>query len=235
MFNRIHQKLGTAGFVIAIVALVAALGGGAYAASGGLTGKQKKEVEKIAKKYAGMPGAPGANGANGTKGDTGAPGPAGPAGNEGLEGKPGPEGKQGSVGPAGPTETNLPPGKTETGAWSFFQAPAEEGINPVVTISYPLRTNFEPTITWVPPGIEPTSGPCKGGTSAEPTAEPGNLCIYGQHVFDAGVGDSGEPEFEQASFLTADFTSGLSWEFAIPHNEIEAYATGSWALTAFNE
>ena len=33
MFDRIHQKLGTAGFVISIVALVAALGGGAYAAS----------------------------------------------------------------------------------------------------------------------------------------------------------------------------------------------------------
>ena len=52
MLTRIHRKLGTAGFVISIVALVAALGGGAYAASGGLTGKQKKEVEKIAKKYA---------------------------------------------------------------------------------------------------------------------------------------------------------------------------------------
>ncbi|MBA3867401.1 MAG: hypothetical protein H0X42_13840 [Solirubrobacterales bacterium] len=48
--SRIHQKLGTAGFIISIVALVAALGGGAYAASGGLSGKQKKEVEKIAKK-----------------------------------------------------------------------------------------------------------------------------------------------------------------------------------------
>ena len=30
--SRIHQKLGTAGFIISIVALVAAFGGGAYAA-----------------------------------------------------------------------------------------------------------------------------------------------------------------------------------------------------------
>jgi hypothetical protein len=80
MFNRIHQKLGTAGFIISIVALVAALGGGAYAASGGLNGKQKKEVEKIAKKFSGKPGAAGATGpggpagAGGGKGDAGAPG-----------------------------------------------------------------------------------------------------------------------------------------------------------------
>ena len=83
--SRIHQKLGTAGFVISIVALVAAMGGGAYAASGGLNGKQKKEVEKIAKKYAGKPGAAGpagSNGSNGAKGDTGA---------TGAEGKQGPK------------------------------------------------------------------------------------------------------------------------------------------------
>ena len=58
MIERIHQKLGTAGFVIAIVALIAALGGTALAAAK-LNGTQKKEVEKIAKKYAGKPGAAG--------------------------------------------------------------------------------------------------------------------------------------------------------------------------------
>jgi hypothetical protein len=84
MFNRIHKRLGTAGFIISIVALVAALGGGAYAASGGLTSKQKKEVTKIAqaeaKKFAGKQGSAGAQGpagAAGAKGDTGAPGAAG--------------------------------------------------------------------------------------------------------------------------------------------------------------
>jgi hypothetical protein len=86
MFNRIHRKLGTAGFVISIVALVAALGGGAYAASGGLNGKQKKEVEKIAKKYAGKPGATGPAGAAGAKGDAGAAGASGTAGVAGNNG-----------------------------------------------------------------------------------------------------------------------------------------------------
>jgi hypothetical protein len=80
MLHRIHQRLGTAGFVISIIALIAALCGGAYAASGGLTGKQKKEVKKIAKQFAGTPGAPGAAGtpgSNGTNGKDGAPGKEG--------------------------------------------------------------------------------------------------------------------------------------------------------------
>jgi hypothetical protein len=82
MFDRIHQKLGTAGFVISIVALVAALGGGAYAASGGLDGKQKKEVRQIAKRYA-------------TAGVAGAVGPAGPAGKNGARGAEGLAGENG--------------------------------------------------------------------------------------------------------------------------------------------
>jgi hypothetical protein len=90
MLSRLHSKLGTAGFIISIVALVAALGGGAYAASGGLSGKQKKEVEKIAKKSAGKPGA------QGPAGTPGANGTAGALGKDGAEGKQGPEGKAGS-------------------------------------------------------------------------------------------------------------------------------------------
>jgi hypothetical protein len=106
MFNRIHQKLGTAGFIISIVALVAALSGGAYAASGGLNGKQKKEVEKIAKKYAGKPGTAGATGpagAAGAKGDAGSAGANGNPGTAGSNGSPGTNGKSVAVNPI-PTE-----------------------------------------------------------------------------------------------------------------------------------
>jgi hypothetical protein len=96
MLSRIHQKLGTAGFVISIVALVAALGGGAYAASNGLNSKQKKEVQKIAKaeakKVAGTPGPAG------PKGDTGSAGGAGPKGDTGAQGAPGANGGAGAAG-----------------------------------------------------------------------------------------------------------------------------------------
>jgi hypothetical protein len=137
MLQRIHGRLGTAGFVISIVALVAALGGGAYAASGGLTGKQKKEVEKIAKKYAGKPGTPGAAGGlgpAGAKGDAGAAGAAGAAGKEGSQGK---QGLQGAPGQTGFTET-LPAGKTETGTWSALIPATTSARESDVAISFPI-------------------------------------------------------------------------------------------------
>jgi hypothetical protein len=99
MLQRFQDRVGTAGLIVAIVALVLALAGGAYAASGALTGKQKKEVEKIAKKYAGKPGANGTNGAAGAtgpagaKGDAGAKGEKGDAGTAGTGGTPGANGK----------------------------------------------------------------------------------------------------------------------------------------------
>jgi len=92
-----REKLGPAGFTLAIIALIFALAGGAYAASGGLSGKQKKEVKAIAKSYAGKPGAAGAAGTNGTNGTNG---------KDGAEGKAGPEGKQGLVGNAGASVTS---------------------------------------------------------------------------------------------------------------------------------
>jgi hypothetical protein len=88
----IREPFGTAGLIVACVAIVLALTGAAFAAKGALTGKQKKEVEKIAKKYAGKPGAPGA---------AGAAGPAGPQGAAGANGKDGAQGEKGAKGDAG--------------------------------------------------------------------------------------------------------------------------------------
>jgi hypothetical protein len=97
MFERIHQKLGTAGFIISIVALVAALGGGAYAATGGNSGKATASAK--AKQ--------GKQGKQGKPGKTGPQGPAGPAGAPGANGKDGAEGKQGPEGKAGKDGTGV--------------------------------------------------------------------------------------------------------------------------------
>jgi Collagen triple helix repeat (20 copies) len=96
----IREPFGTAGLIVACVALVLALTGAAFAA-GGLTGKQKKEVEKIAKKFAGKPGAmgpAGANGSNGTNGKDGAPGAKGEDGTDGTDGTDGIDGTDGEDG-----------------------------------------------------------------------------------------------------------------------------------------
>jgi len=88
----IREPFGTAGLVVACVALVLALTGAAFAATG-LNGKQKKEVEKIAKKFAGKPGAPGAAGPAGPAGPKGDTGAAGSNGTNGTNGSPGATGK----------------------------------------------------------------------------------------------------------------------------------------------
>ncbi len=89
MLHRFHDRFGTPGVILGVIALVLALGGTALAASK-LNGTQKKEVEKIAKKFAGKPGAAGAagtNGTNGTNGKDGAPGEKGENGAPGINGK----------------------------------------------------------------------------------------------------------------------------------------------------
>jgi hypothetical protein len=94
----IREPFGTAGLVIAVFALIFALAGGAYAASGGLTGKQKKEVKAIAKSLQGT-------------GPAGSPGPAGPGGSQGSagsNGKDGTNGKDGSNGQSVKAETESP-------------------------------------------------------------------------------------------------------------------------------
>ncbi|HET7591031.1 MAG TPA: hypothetical protein VFK14_12725 [Solirubrobacterales bacterium] len=125
VISRIHQKLGTAGFVIAIVALVAALGGGAYAAGGGLTGKQKKQVKKIAKteakKFAKA-------GAAGPAGPAGPQGPAGPAGAKGDKGEKGATGEQGEKGEKGDTGTGAAGKSVVLVGTEPEECPNEEGF-----------------------------------------------------------------------------------------------------------
>lgn len=91
MFGHLREPFGKAGLVVAIVALLAALVGGAYAAGGGLSGKQKKEVRGIAKKEAKK---------------YGAQGPAGPQGPSGVSGKDGLNGLDGAPGEAGKSGGN---------------------------------------------------------------------------------------------------------------------------------
>lgn len=97
----IREPFGTAGLIVACIALIAALGGTALAAKGALTGKQKKEVEKIAKKFAGKNGANGTNGANGANGKDGAQGEKGAAGTNGTNGTNGTPGAPGAPGADG--------------------------------------------------------------------------------------------------------------------------------------
>jgi hypothetical protein len=234
MFQRIHQKLGTAGFIISIVALVAALGGGAYAASNGLNAKQKKEVKNIAKQVA-KPGAPGAigapgatgpagqAGAPGAKGDTGAKGDNGSAGLAGQEGPEGPEGPEGSPWVDGGT---LPTESTETGTWGIYGG-AVGPVNVPINFAIPLADAPEAHLL----ADNATTADCPGEVDGLPTAEPGHLCVYttvtGEEVT--------SPEIYYPDPVSEVFAGGASQTGALIRASCEAgycYQGGNWAVTA---
>jgi len=234
MINRIHSRLGTAGFILAIIALVAVLTGAAFAA-GGLTKQQEKQVKKIAKKYAGKRGPAGPQGLPGAKGDQGAKGDTGAAGTPGQNGQDGQDGQNGEDGACsvGTPDCVLPSKATMTGDWAFStpSGGAEEWV--FTSISFPLQAVPAPeygppgeNVVWVPVGGDKEHCP---GTAADPQADPGFLCLYGAELINV----QGFPTLGSLlGNLTADTNSGLTLAFVLQDSSVEAYGFGSWAYTA---
>lgn len=211
----IREPFGTAGLIVACVALIAALTGAAYAA-GGLNAKQKKEVKKIAKQFAGKPGAPGATGPAGpagAKGDTGAAGANGTNGKDGING---------TNGKTGFTST-LPPGETETGAWGIAFSPS------IVSLSFNIPLAEAPeALHYVNVAgeeqtaggpFDPTPDHCVG-TAESPTAQEGHVCVYAADEEFAGM----------PGYLISTFKTGATFFFNVAGGE--GRAAGTWAVTA---
>jgi hypothetical protein len=107
LYRRLHRHLGAAGLTVAVIALVAALGGGAIAANSGGDNGDATASAKGKQGPRGKQGKPGKPGAPGAPGAIGAPGPAGP---QGPAGKDGTNGNNGSAGATGPTGLRGPTG-----------------------------------------------------------------------------------------------------------------------------
>lgn len=148
MLSLLRNRLGVPG-IIAVVALVFSMAGGALAAKGVIITKLSQIKPSVQKKLK----VPGPQGPAGPAGAAGAQGPAGPAGPAGSQGSQGPQGDKGATGPTGlagqkgatgatgvtgptgsagatgatgaegicssTTSCVLGPGATETGVWSF--------------------------------------------------------------------------------------------------------------------
>jgi hypothetical protein len=275
--RRLKEPFGKAGLIVAAIALVFAMLGGAYAATGGSSGKATASAKQ---------------GKQGPRGKTGKTGPAGPAGPAGAQGPGGPAGAKGDAGAAGSNGTNgtngtpgapgtsvtnttlakgsvtcpeggaefkvgagapthacngttgytetLPPGKTETGAWSISQSATTE-MSAYGSVSFPIPLEQ--------PGAEGTAfgfneeetasetfnSHCPGSL-AEPDAEPGFLCVYTQFEnVKNGLGGFIEPRNFENGFgaygvsgavLNSAFLEGAEGVPAV----IESY--GTWAVTA---
>jgi hypothetical protein len=261
MLTRLRDQVGTAGLVVAIVALVAALGGGAYAASKGLNSTQKKEVKNIAKSFqgtgpqgaAGPAGAPGAAGAKGDIGAAGAPGvsPAGSkfTGNKngcpdgGIEYKGattnsvcnGGQGPEGSPWTAGGT---LPEGETETGAWVFSPlsaagAPATAFAETDLSFPIPLENEIPGANVHFEPtgGFEGAEEVACPGSVAKPEAEAGHLCVY-RGLQEGEWEPAGSSTIVKINGLQADAGASRSGAILFLFVGPETRLRGTWAVTA---
>ncbi len=266
MFKRFKQRLEASGpgVTLAVIAIVLALTGGAFAAAGKLTGPQKKEVEKIAKKFAGKRGKPGATGPAGKDGTNGANGTNGKDGTNGKNGENGksvvvnPEAKgancqeggvsvevaesgskkfvcnglKGEAGEEGSPWTaggTLPPGATETGVWTFTgNVGDKKGIHVSLSFPIPLAENLGESRVHVWKDADFATN-CQGGY-AEPTAPPGNLCVYISALESTeGTKFAGIFPVENEGVRGASKMGALLF-FQPPTSE-EASGTGTFAVT----
>lgn len=251
MFSRLHNRLGTAGLVIAVIALVAALAGTAFAAAG-LNSKQKKEVKKIAKQFAGKQGPAGPTGAAGAAGAPGAGGSAGPtgaAGKDGATGATGNNGSTGATGVKGPTgatgvvgvtgvtgvtgatgfsgfTATLPSGETETGAWALRYSGENQTS---VSFNIPLAADITNGFTVYPGDTVPAG--CDDGTAPAPSvdnpeADPGNICLF-VSLFESGEGEV--QALNPETFAGGTGKTGAILSFVSPAAD---FGAGTFAVTA---
>ena len=110
----------------------------------------------------------------GPQGPAGKDGKDGTAASVGAKGDTGPAGAKGDTGPAGPFPNALPAGITVRGSWA---AGAPVGGTAHGSISFGFAFASAPTFHYVPGPASVPAG-CSGGSSGNPTAQPGNLCLY---------------------------------------------------------
>jgi hypothetical protein len=152
MFSGMRSRFSYAN-VVATLALVFAMSGGALAASKYLITSTKQIKPSVLASLRGKAGANGAAGAQGPAGPAGGVGPTGPGGTPGATGAPGPEGKEGKAGRNGVNgkegspwtdKGTLPEGASETGTWAFGELAATtaaeklSSIRPKIPISFTM-------------------------------------------------------------------------------------------------
>jgi hypothetical protein len=260
MFSRIGKHFNPT-TVVAVLALIFAMTGGAFAMSGG--GSPSKPVASVgsgaranriviaAKSKAkpkakigprGPAGPAGKNGAAGPAGSAGPPGPQGPQGSAGVNGVNGEKGIQGEKGETGPQGTpgttgyvkTLPPKATETGTWGF-SAHAEGFQIEHFDFSIPLKEPLEAADAHLilPNGEEENGSGHPGPQTAckGSVAEPTAEPGNFCAYMQATTGDG---TFGSFGFL---YTSGVVGLFEVHAAEaVYGYAAwGSWAVTAPEE
>jgi hypothetical protein len=164
MFSMIRRRLCYAN-VVATLALVFAMSGGALAAGHYLLTSTSQVSPKVLKALkgkngqtgpAGTQGAQGAQGARGETGAAGTPGAAGTKGETGGRGETGAKGQTGATGARGTAGSpwtaggTLPSGQTETGSWATSGGREAYGAR-VVLASFAIPLAEPPTFYLIGP------------------------------------------------------------------------------------
>jgi hypothetical protein len=251
MFSAIRRRM-TPATVIATLALVFAMTGGAYAAKKYLITSTKQispSVLKALKGASGKPGpagpagpagaagvgTPGPAGSQGPAGAGGAKGETGPEGKEGKEGKTGKEGKPGSEGSPWTAGGTLPEGSTETGSWAFgpiAESSVPLGLLLVPVASFPIRLasgldNTHVHYVSVEELTNKTAPAACPGTAEEPQATSGNFCVYAGEESEA-LSISEEIQ-KPGSTAGGAGTAGARMFFLVQGPKSKAF--GTWAVT----
>jgi hypothetical protein len=254
MFSSVRRRLTYANVAMTL-ALVFAMSGGAYAASKYVITSNKQIKPSVLRQLQGKAGKTGAQGPAGPAGAVGAAGPQGPAGKDGANGKdgaPGEPGAKGEKGEPGPLVETLPSGKTLRGEWNLA-GPPNAIIGSHVTFQFPLKE--APVAHYVTEHgqervydsssqtvEEVSSTQCTGSTS-NPTATPGNLCVYANE--EENTLTSGAPfgfggvlphicSYEEASKTCLEVSAGGRFGFGIVTVGTTPPVSlgGTWAVTA---
>lgn len=155
---------------------------------------------------------------------TGPRGAAGPVGQTGAGGPAGPPGARGEQGPAGPLLDVLPSGRTLTGVYeaSAYATGSGQGISRGISFQIPLPEDPDPYFVFAGP-----SANCPG-SSGNPEATPGALCVYERESGNFTNRDIGNPVTNKA-FAASKYGFTVSVTSAAAGF---AYSRGSWAVMA---
>jgi len=219
--RRVHL---TPALGVSLVALVVAASAGAYAAATGSSGTIAACVgHKGGGLYVARTCARGDRrlkwSVTGPQGPAGTAGTAGTAGKDGGAGPAGPKGDTGAPGLPGPFPGVLPAGITVRGNWAGGSSAAGTAY---LSISFGFKFASAPTFHYVAGPVSVPAG-CSGGTAANPTAQPGNLCLYSQgwSLNTSGPVVTGAPNATGTLFTLSSSSPGIGFADG-----------GTWAATS---
>ena len=136
-----------------------------------------------------------------------------------VRGPQGVVGSPGTKGPPGPFPGVLPRGITVHGNWAGGSSTSGTAYE---SISFGFTFASAPAFHYVPGPASVPAG-CSGGTNANPTAQPGNLCLYsaGWAANTTGAVVTGAPNrwgtlFTLSSISSGFFADGGTWAATSP-------------------